>query len=157
MNRKIAILVICVAMCGACVHYDELCDPTYSDALSSAVDAWEESIGPVSDECLATLAETTLNEVDEFDPSCLAVESSIDGCYLPHVTIDGKRAEVDEIQIRRDLYPDERVRVKVHEDIHAIYRCVYRKGDPAGHTDSRLWYEFGDQSVESRGIAGLCE
>lgn len=155
----------------------------YEDARRAAVDAWEEVIGRVSDECYDRTIDAVVSETGRFPESCMPPLElgKYVGCYMP---TEAFGFGGDMIFIYADRAELKRKDTAVHEYIHLLSYCEFR-GDvlldldeltecfayyvaeepfphkcseiPGDyfHLDDRLWDDYGPDTVEAVGCANL--
>jgi hypothetical protein len=152
-NTKLARLIICISLCYACTNWDTipakvLYKIDYEDARIAALEAWEDVIGPISDECYAESYEYEIMEVPRVSKVCpsivVAPGRRLVGCLRRHTR---------EMWIDANIFDYRKAEVAVHEYIHYLARCELSVDSL--HEDPRLWEEFGEDSVETVGISYL--
>jgi len=169
---KILILLILLVSCT--VPDDKSVD--YDNARRAAIDAWEEVIGRVSDECYQRSSDALVMETGRFPESCmppLELGQYI-GCYMP---TDALGIGGDMIYIYEGRTALQRLDTAVHEYAHLLHFCEYSQGkpidvgllmgcveEPGGacwmpgdyfHVDEQVWDDYGPDTVEAVGCAGL--
>jgi len=174
------LLLLIAILIGCTVPADKSVD--YDNARRAAIDAWEEVIGRVSDECYQRSSDATVMETGRFPESCmppLELGQYI-GCYMPtdELGIGG-----DMIYIYEGRTELQRMDTAVHEYSHLLHFCEYSQGKPIDvglfmecaarliggeepgdvcwmpgdyfHVDEQVWDDYGPDTVEAVGCAGL--
>lgn len=180
----IAFAFSCVLL-NSCVNPTENYSVDYENARRAAIDAWEEKISRVSDKCYDRTVDAIVSESEIFPESCLVPDGiglgdHIVGCYIPTQLGD----LVDDIIFIYSDRPDRlKLDTAVHEFIHEIdfcedgggvldivtinecvaelmwnlepgYKCADIPGDYF-HLDTRLWDQYGPNTIEAVGCANL--
>lgn len=121
----------------------------YGASMVAAIEAWEDVIGPVSDECHDRAVGARVIEADYFPDSCIPGKPYV-GCYEPTDLI----GIGDTIYIYYDRSNRKKALTGVHEYIHLLSRCEQGYLD-ALHLDEKLWEDYGDDTVEAVGKGTL--
>jgi len=148
--KHIALIVI-LTLTACTLPVDKSVD--YEDARRSTIEAWEEVIGRVSDECYDRSVDAMVMETGRFPESCIPpIEfGKYVGCYMP---TDALGIGGDMIYIYEDRADTKKADTAVHEYIHLLATCELHDGDIL-HLDERLWDDFGADTVEAVGCANL--
>lgn len=155
----------------------------YEESRMSALDAWEEVIGPVSDECYDRAISAMVVESGRFPKSCMPGDPYI-GCYFPSgITPVGTSPIRDTVFVYKNLTEKQKARTVVHEFGHLLHFCekggwididliaecaveLIDSGEPGDdcrmpgdyfHLDETVWDDYGKNTVESVGKAKLEE
>ena len=140
--KHIIISILLLSACAIETVPEEPAD--YNKARRVTVDAWEEVFGDVSQECAKYAKSFLVVEVNDIKEREDQHGTVIGRTFLP--------AKQVHILIDRDTWQKEDT--AVHEYAHILADCEL--GDPdAGHMNHRLWSDYGTETVEAIGCAGL--
>jgi hypothetical protein len=123
--------------------YDEVERPRFA-----AVDAWEEMVGRVGDDCYERLQAVEVYLVSDFTDGCTVFEYQ-SGCYLKQA-----RQHVDLIHVYDKQSEQNKEYTLIHEYIHLIHACE-EGGFDTKHLDKRLWDRYAGDTVESTAVKNL--
>lgn len=138
--QKLLIILSILTSCGDVEYNTYVAD--YENVRRSTIEAWEEKISSVSNECYNRSKEYVVSEVDTFpDENCIA--DFLAGCVLHGTKMVFILSSLDEYT---------KADVAVHEYVHVLAYCELGDGDK-DHLDIRLWNNA--DSVEIWGQAGL--
>lgn len=125
----------------------------YEIARRATIGAWETLIGPISDRCYKRTQDVVLVETKVFPEQCKTSRGfSIQGCRIEGVRPDG--VTVVYIYVLSEGPSYEKLDIAVHEYVHEVADCEGGNGDQY-HLDARLWIDYGPETVEAYGCAGL--
>lgn len=173
-------ILLFIVLLGCTIPVDKSAD--YENARRATVDAWEEVIGPVSDECYSRSKNAIVTESGNFPEGCIPPKTfgKYIGCYLEtdKLGIGGDMIYI--LDSRTDL---QKMDTAVHEFIHLLSNCEFGKGKSIDvvlltwcvanylgedvpdecanipgdyfHLDERLWDKYGTNTVEAVGCANL--
>lgn len=176
----LVLVALCLKMLSGCVNPTEDKAADYENARRAAIDAWEELIGRVSDECYDRSTDAMIMESGKFPESCIpTIKGKYIGCYL---ATDDYGIGGDMIYLLESRTTLQKLDTAVHEYIHLLSNCesthvldllllsecladflddkepdeecVEIPGDYF-HLDERLWDDYGSDTVEAVGCANL--
>jgi len=118
------------------------------------LDAWEEVIGPVSAECRAQAKAAVVVEVGsgEFPDECYRETKHLNGCTVPVIDDDGTIGA--QIYIAEERAEIAKADTAVEEFTHLLAGCETGDSD-ADHINPLYWDDYGADTVEAVGCAGL--
>lgn len=125
----------------------------YDDARRATLEAWEEVVGPVSNECYQQSLRVVVSEVDAMPPNCPddGPGTMVTGCHL-----FPKKGEVAEAKILiltgRDEY--DKVNTSIEEWIHMLSQCHIGDGNYE-HNNVLYWDKYGPDTVQAIACANL--
>lgn len=155
----------------------------YENARRATIDAWEEVIGRVSDECYDRSVDAIIAEESKFPESCIPPDDfgNYIGCYLATEKFGIGGDIIYILPSRTELQKQD---TAVHEFIHLLSNCEFGDNNITDtillaecityyiaeedipeicatipgdyfHLDERLWDDYGPNTVEAIGCANL--
>ena len=141
-------LYLLIALLTSCSMAVE--DPAdYEAARRATIDAWEQVVGVVSDVCYQMTKDTTIEEVDEIEIKDM---SHVIGRTKIIRNEDNEVVQTQMIILESRL-ESRKMDTAVHEYIHILDVCINDNEDKY-HMKSKLWIDYGPDTVEAVGCAG---
>lgn len=144
------ILFIATLLLIGCVAEVDIEKADYDRARRATIEAWEQIIERVTRECEKVLREASITESNE-------IQKKTDNQIVAgKIYISRQNNEIIQMQIhilasRNEL---EKLDDAVHEFTHGLAAC--QRGDlDSEHLNAQYWIDYGPDTVEAWGCAGL--